>query len=147
MSEILHNTHQEFWRPPVAAEIAGHSAMAGVCDDCGTEFMAGSGFCHVCGTARQAHEGSGGSTSLALRREFQHVAKWLGLSTAPLIAFFAGLGCLVAALSVGAIYTTRNFSDFQAIQLWRVQWLLAAVAAFVAGVLLKKAGAIEKNKY
>jgi len=29
--------------------------------------------------------------------------------------------------------------DWQAVQLWRIEWLLGAVAAFVAGCLLKKA--------
>jgi hypothetical protein len=28
--------------------------------------------------------------------------------------------------------------DWQAIQLWRIEWLLGAAAAFVAGCLLKK---------
>jgi MFS family permease len=72
------------------------------------------------------------------------VKEWLGLSMASLIAFFAGLGCLLAAITVGAIYSVQNLADFQAIQSWRIQWLLAALAAFVAGILLKQAGAKEK---
>jgi hypothetical protein len=35
------------------------------------------------------------------------------------------------------IYSIQNLADFEAVQLWRMQWLLAAIAAFVAGVLLK----------
>jgi hypothetical protein len=54
------------------------------------------------------------------------------------------LGCLLAAITVGAIYSVQNLADFQAIQSWRIQWLLAALAAFVAGILLKQAGAKEK---
>jgi hypothetical protein len=38
---------------------------------------------------------------------------------------------------VGAISTIRNFEDFQVVQYWRMEWLLAAIVAFVAGVLLK----------
>jgi hypothetical protein len=63
---------------------------------------------------------------------------------ASLIAFFAGLGCLLAAVAVGAIYSVQTLADFQAIQSWRVQWLLAALAAFVAGILLKQAGSVKK---
>jgi hypothetical protein len=72
--------------------------------------------------------------------EFQSVKDWLGLAIAPLIAFFAGLGCILAALTVGLIYSAQSLADFQAIQLWRLEWLLAALVAFVAGILLKHAG-------
>ncbi len=72
--------------------------------------------------------------------EFQSVKDWLGLSLASLIAFFAGLGCILAAMVVGVIYSAQNLADFQAIQLWRLEWLLAALVAFVAGILLKNAG-------
>jgi len=46
---------------------------------------------------------------------------------------------------VGFLYPIDNLGDFQAIQLWRIEWLLAAVAAFVAGILLKKSGEREKK--
>jgi len=59
---------------------------------------------------------------------------------AALVAFFAGLGCLLAAITVGFIYSVQSLADFQAIQLWRLEWLLAALVAFVAGILLKHAG-------
>ena len=62
----------------------------------------------------------------------------LGLSTAPLVAFVAGILCLVGAIGVGLIFSIRTMADWQAVQLWRIEWLLAAVAAFVAGCLLKK---------
>jgi hypothetical protein len=32
----------------------------------------------------------------------------------------------------------RTAVDWQAIQLWRIEWLLGAVAAFIAGALLKR---------
>ncbi len=76
--------------------------------------------------------------------EFQNVKEWLGLSMASLIAFFAGLGCLLAAIAVGVIYSVQSLADFQAIQSWRMQWLLAALVAFVAGILLKQAGSTKK---
>src|SRR5580658_6540456 len=154
MSEVIDNAPQEFWRPPVApaeslvSTIA--STMVEVCDRCETEFMVGAKFCHGCGAERQARAAStpARSWTRALRPlrvlEFQNVKEWLGLSTASLIAFFAGLGCLLAAITVGAIYSVQTLADFQAIQSWRVQWLLAALAAFVAGILLKQAGSVNK---
>ena len=47
--------------------------------------------------------------------------------------------CLLGASAVGVIFSARTVLDWQAVQLWRIEWLLAAVAAFVAGCLLKKA--------
>jgi MFS family permease len=150
MSEVIDNAPQEFWRPPVAPAESVVSTMVEACDRCETEFMVGARFCHGCGAERQARAASIAAHSwarpLRLLRvlEFQNVKEWLGLSMASLIAFFAGLGCLLAAITVGAIYSVQNLADFQAIQSWRIQWLLAALAAFVAGILLKQAGAKEK---
>jgi cytosine/uracil/thiamine/allantoin permease len=62
----------------------------------------------------------------------------LGLSTAPFVAFGIGVLCLLGALGVGLVFSARTMLDWQAVQLWRMEWLLGAVAAFVAGCLLKK---------
>jgi hypothetical protein len=40
------------------------------------------------------------------------------------------------ALAQG-LRSVQDFSDFEAIQLWRIQWMMAACAAFLAGILLK----------
>jgi hypothetical protein len=38
----------------------------------------------------------------------------------------------------GFLFTATTLLDWQAVQIWRIEWLLAASAVFVAGVLLKK---------
>ena len=68
---------------------------------------------------------------------FHEIKSLVGLSTASLIAFLVGIGCVTGALMVGLL-TARTFVDWQAIQFYRAEWLLAATAAFVAGILLKK---------
>jgi hypothetical protein len=75
--------------------------------------------------------------SWARSLHFQEVQGWVGLPTASLIAFFVGIGCFAGALLVGLL-TAKTFVDWQAIQFYRAEWLLAATAAFVAGILLKK---------
>jgi hypothetical protein len=150
MSEVIDNAPQEFWRPPVTQSDTAVPNMVEVCDRCETEFMVGARFCHDCGAARQPrpNPSAGRTWSKALKflrvLEFQNVKEWLGLSMASLVAFFAGLGCLLAAIAVGLIYSVQNLADFQAIQSWRIQWLLAALGAFVAGILLKNAGTAKK---
>jgi hypothetical protein len=69
---------------------------------------------------------------------FHEIKRWIGLPTAALIAFMIGLGCVAGAIGVSLFYRASNLVEFQAIQMWRIEWLLAATASFVAGILLKK---------
>jgi hypothetical protein len=142
MSEIMHDAQHDFWRPPAvqheAAAVPAEPVMVEACDHCATEFMVGARYCYVCGATRQVQSGSNPHAWMRYL-EFHTIKQALGLPVASLIAFLAGIGCLLAAIVVGAIYAVQNFADFQAIQLWRMQWLLAAVAAFLAGILLKHA--------
>lgn len=68
---------------------------------------------------------------------FHEIKMRIGLPTASLIAFFIGVGCVAGALLVGLL-TAKTLVDWQAIQFYRAEWLLAATALFVAGILLKK---------
>jgi len=142
--------------------------MMEACPKCGTEFLLGSRFCHTCGGKRppvmsesehadaaavarlwQQVVGQVGETFRSIpwggfkfpawlnRLHFHAIKSYLGLSTASLIAFVIGLSCVGAALLDG-LRIARTFVDWQAIQYYRAEWLLAATAAFVAGILLKK---------
>jgi len=48
------------------------------------------------------------------------------------------VGCVAGAIGVSFFYKASNLAEFDAIQMWRLQWLVAATASFVAGILLKK---------
>lgn len=75
---------------------------------------------------------------------FHEIKRRLGLPTASLVAFLIGLACVAGALLVGLL-TAKTFVDWQAIQLYRVEWLLAATAAFVAGILLKNPSRSDRD--
>lgn len=142
MSDVVNDAPHEFWRPPMVQQVAGAPAMVEVCDGCGTEFMVGAGFCHACGASRRQATSTTERSWLRVWEvleflEFQNVKRRLGLPMASLIAFFVGVGCLLAVVAAGVVYSVQNLADFQALQSYRMQWLLAAVAAFVAGILLK----------
>jgi hypothetical protein len=135
MSDLVHGAQQEFWRPPLTP--GPSPSLAEACRRCGTEFMVGAAFCHICGTGRHRVESGpvpGWLQHLAFLRtlEFPAIKRRFGLPLAPLCAFLIGAAFLIVAVSVGFID-----SDFEAIQLWRIQWLMAACAAFLAGILLK----------
>lgn len=154
MSDLAPTSPQEFWRSPVApaqgaeiVEMAG--PMAEACSGCGAEFMVGAKFCHACGSGRLpriAPERNWIQDAQAWieHLEFHNIKKAIGLPMASLIAFLIGVFCALAAISVGLIYSIQTFADFQAVQLWRIEWLLAAVAAFVAGLLLKRPASSQK---
>ena len=174
MSQVVQETHQEFWRPPspVAAEELvvrePEPTMAEACPRCGTEFLLGSRFCHSCGGRRPEainHTARADAAAIAGLWEqtvsgvrsmitgiswskiafpswlrylhFHEIKSWLGLPTTSLIAFVVGIGCVAGALLVGLL-TAKTYVDWQAIQFYRAEWLLAATASFVAGILLKK---------
>ena len=136
------SARDEFWRPPTEVnrvQTPTEGSLVQVCDRCGTEFLMGSRFCHVCGTERDPQ----------LRRPRFHFdfAKWLdihrlqqalGLSLGSLIAFIIGIICTLAAIGTGLVFTANTVLDWQAVQIWRVEWLLAAIVAFLAGILLKR---------
>lgn len=69
---------------------------------------------------------------------FHEIQRNVGLSTASLIAFLIGIGCVAGAIGVSVFYKASTLAEFQAIQMWRIEWLLAATASFVAGILLKR---------
>ncbi|HZQ91989.1 MAG TPA: zinc ribbon domain-containing protein [Terriglobales bacterium] len=149
MSEAARDLHerQEFWRPAMDASRTREaervlSARAEACADCGTEFAPGARFCHACGAQRPAEvpRGARSASGFSLSRyfDFEQIRSGLGLSTASLIFFFAGLICAVAAIATGIVFSATTLLDWQAVQLWRIEWMLAAIVAFVAGLLLKK---------
>jgi len=144
------------------------STMAEVCPRCTTEFLLGSRFCHSCGGRRpEAISAGARADAAAVARlweggvhwvrttvtgiswskikfpswlhhlHFHEIKEWVGLPTGSLIAFVIGLACVAGALLVGLL-TAKTLVDWQAIQLYRLEWLAAATASFVAGILLKK---------
>jgi hypothetical protein len=71
---------------------------------------------------------------------FHEIQRRVGLPTASLVAFLIGLGCIAGAIAVGLFYRASNLAEFQAIQMWRIEWLLGATASFLAAILLKNPG-------
>jgi hypothetical protein len=141
MAEAAQQAQHEFWRPPMkaATEAAGHTDLVEACDRCGTEFIVGSRYCHTCGTGRPGMTSPARSIGTDVVAQFAGFGQRMGLSTAAFIAFLVGIVCMVGAIGVGVIFGARTVLDWQAVQLWRIEWLLGAVAAFVAGCLLKQA--------
>ena len=133
---------QEYWRPAIGDPDRDLQLHAEACEHCGSEFAPGARFCHACGAERET--GAAAATrersawSLGRILDLEEIKAAMGLSLGSLICFFIGVVCTVAAAVVGFVYTASTLLDWQAVQTWRIEWLLTATAAFVAGLLLKK---------
>jgi hypothetical protein len=137
--------HGEFWRPPLEVrEDAVSATQTEGCARCGTEFIAGSRFCHVCGVERQP-EFTARRFQWARFLDIYRMQQWLNMPLASVLALIVGIICTLAAMGTGLVFTATTVLDWQAVQVWRIEWLLAAIVAFLAGILLKTTG-IPKQK-
>jgi len=137
MAEAADQTRYEFWRPPTPASATVASPERSATCRCGTEFIVSSLYCHACGTSRPDLNAVR-TLEIPGLAELVWLEERLGLTTPAVIAFLVGILCVVGALAVSVFFSARTALDWQAIQLWRIEWLLAAVAAFAAARVLKK---------
>jgi hypothetical protein len=153
MSEAVPNTHNEFWRPPLIAEPcdaleAAITPAVDACPRCGAEFMVAARFCYACGCARPGirleQSWTGYLEFHNIKRGALVVKQALGLPLPSMVCFLLGVFCLLSAIAVGFIAPADTLADFQAIQLWRMEWLLGGVAVFVAGILLRRSSPPQK---
>jgi hypothetical protein len=146
MAEVADQAQHDFWRPPMPMSMPVSEAVvhggssderSATCHRCATEFIVSSLYCHACGATRP---GLNAAHPLEIPgfAELVSLGERLGLTTPAVIAFLVGALCVVGALVVSVFFSVRTALDWQAIQLWRVEWLLGAIASFVAGCLLKK---------
>lgn len=73
-----------------------------------------------------------------MRLDLSAATRAMGQTIGSLIALILGVMCLIAAAVTGYIYTVTTVLDWQAVQIWRIEWLLASLAMFAAGILLKR---------
>ena len=124
---------QEYWRPadPEVARAIDVTVKEAFCWNCGSPYSAAAGFCQACGSARS------GGPQLVQAGERKPAALRLRLPLVSLVFLIVGLGCFAAALLTGAIYRTDTLVDWQAVQVWRVEWLLAGCGAMLAAIVLR----------
>ena len=139
MTQAARDTRQEYWRPadPFVAHVAQVPRV--LCPNCGAELVIGARFCHTCGGERApAPVVARWSTKLADFMAIETIRRKLELSLGSLVFLILGLACMTGAVVTSLIYKTETLVDWQAVQVWRIEWLLGAAAALLAGILLKK---------
>lgn len=133
---------QEFWKPIVVHPKVEVSELATSvsCSRCSGGLLAGARFCPHCGAeSRSSVVEQSQSDITAMVSELLSFWRNAPAQTiASRSALVAGGVCIVAAAVTSLFFKATNLVDWQAVQLWRIEWLLAAIAIFLAGILLKK---------
>lgn len=140
MSDGVRNITQEYWRPvqPPQTETIRTLGAETLCNNCGSEYAVGARFCHVCGNEREPETNLNRRSRIIDLIDFGQICERLGLSPIALVFTFVGFFFVLAALVVGLAYTANTVLDWQAVQIWRIQWMLGALIAFAAAILLNK---------
>ena len=146
MAEVAGEVDQrkEFWRPAIDDERPREERLAPTptrtaCAECGAALASGARFCQMCGAGREvAQRRLSAHRAMPAWLDLASIRIALGLPTGSLAAFFLGMVCTVAAVVTGFVFGATTLTDWQAVQVWRVEWLLGAIAAFLVGLLLKK---------
>jgi len=138
---VGNSSREEYWRSPnpEIMRLVTPLTPTRPCWNCGADYSPGAHFCHLCGSEREKRLTiTDRSKTSADAAQSTNILDQLGLTLASLVFFLLGLGCMIAALLTGFIYKADTLVDWQAVQIWRVEWLLAACAGMLAGILLKK---------
>lgn len=141
MADMKRESAEEYWRPAPSTGSAFPTHSPRVREDeascvlCSTPYAIGARFCHFCGLSRESaqekqHPFKHRFDLAALRTRFD-------LSTASLVLGLAAILFAIATVMVGWVYNTSTLAEWQAVQTWRVEWLLATLVALLAAVLFK----------
>jgi hypothetical protein len=139
MSETAREISQEYWRPAQQANRTEYpvASVTPYCNMCGTQYATGARFCHVCGENREPEFQATGANRIAQALDFTTIRQKLGLTTTSLVLVAVAIGCVLGALLTGIVYSANTIAEFQAVQSWRMEWMLAALVALVAAILFK----------
>ncbi len=140
MATAAGSTSQEYWRPSNPDVARAVTSIRGTCRRCATDYSVGARYCHVCGRARDSQIDQAAlsyevSAEVSSGKSRDHQSK---LSLPCTVFFVVGVGCVLAAVFVGVLYKEETLVDWQAVQAWRIEWMLGAIACLLAGILLKK---------
>jgi hypothetical protein len=139
MASPAGSASQEYWRPsnPEVARLIPQ--VRGICWRCGMDYSPGARYCSFCGGAREAPSSEPTPIRPDSEASKPHVKLWRpGLSRPSLVCLAAALVFALAAVLTGVVYRQDTLVDWQAVQTWRIEWLLAAIVSLLAAILLKK---------
>jgi hypothetical protein len=136
MADITRGPSQEYWRQaPSANPFQMRDAQTASCAICGTPYASGAHFCHTCGLGRDAVVTK--RNVLKDWLDLDAIRIRLGLSTPAMVFVLMATIFALATVMTGLVYDTSTLAQWQAVQIWRIEWLLATIAALFAALLFK----------
>ena len=141
MADFTRELSQEYWRPsqPSGGQQHGfHTQGEAFCNVCGTPYAAGARFCHLCGLGRDEDLHAEKTNQLLEWMDIGAIRMQFGLSNVSMVFLLAATIFMLATVLTGLVYNTSTVAEWQAVQAWRVEWLLATVVALLAAMLFKK---------
>lgn len=140
MADAVHDVKQEYWRPANGSRrIVVDPVPSDAHCECGAEYLMGARYCHICGADRVPDMGlRPHGFNLVEWMDFASIRERTGFGTVSLVLFVVGIACAAMALAVGFVYTANTVLDWQAVQVWRIEWLLGSAVAFLAAIALKR---------
>jgi hypothetical protein len=144
MADHTRELSQEYWRPAPTPgndfqthgfQPQGNPAFCAVC---GTQYAGGARFCHLCGLGREDDLRAEKRGLVMDWLDLDHIREQTGLSTISLVLVLAAAVFILASVMTGLVYSTSTIAEWQAVQTWKVEWLLATVVALLAAMLFKK---------
>jgi hypothetical protein len=142
MAEFSREKSQEYWRPVSASgsplQKLGGPQSAEFCTICGTQFSPGGRFCNQCGLNRYADLHAKKRSPLLEWIDMDGIHERTGLSTISMVLVILAGFFALATVMTGMVYNTATIAEWQAVQTWRIEWLLAMLASLLAAILFKK---------
>ncbi len=139
MASAAKSTSQEYWRPanPDVARVV--PSLRGICWHCGMDYTPGARYCHSCGVSREASniEAFPQAKRPEPGTDLSSTFRRFGVSAPSLVLLVIALVCTLAAVMTGVVYREDTLLDWQAVQMWRIEWLLGAAVGLLAGILLR----------
>lgn len=141
MADSPRELSQEYWRPAPNPgkhlQAIGSQTHEAFCTICGTQYAAGARFCHVCGLGREEDLHKAKVAPILDWLNFERIQKEFGLSTVSLVLVLISAVFILATMMTGLVYSTSTIAEWQAVQTWRIEWLLATVVSLLAAMLFR----------
>ena len=146
MSDTAREISQEYWRPAQQPSRPEYpvASVTPYCNMCGTQYAPGARFCHVCGENREPEFHGSSANRIAQALDFTNIRQKLGMSGTSLVLVALAAGCVLAAIITGMVTDPKTPMEWQGMQYWRMQWLMAAMVALLGAILFRDGAATHE---
>ena len=104
----------------------------GECSKCHAHLPPEAAYCLYCGSPVV-------TSPLLVIKKKPHTAAFRAFRTSAAVSAGLAVCCILAALLTGVVMNEQTVLDWQAVQAWRVEWLLGGVALFLLARFLQEA--------